>query len=519
MRNTFMRRKKVALAATLSVLAAAPLAAQQAASAAQHAPPAAQHAYADTPAGQRTADVEDRIRRIENGLLTPVVINGRDDRMTLGQRMVHYNVPGLSIAVINDGRIEWAKGYGVAQAGGDVAIDTLTLFQAASISKPVGAMGALRLVEGGRLALDADVNASLASWRVEDNGHTAVERVTLRRLLSHNAGLTVHGFRGYARDEAVPTLVQLLDGTQPANSRPVRPDTTPGAIWRYSGGGSSIAQLLMQDVTGQDFPTLMRELVLRPAGMVHSGYEQPLPDARAPFAAVGHRMAGAVVAGQWHTYPEMFAAGLWTTPSDLARLAIHVQRSFGGAEGGILSPAMTRQMLSRQAGEYGLGFAVQQGDGWTAFSHGGANEGFRANFYAFADRGQGAIIMTNGDNGGPLMAEMMRAVAVEYGWPTQRPVVRDVAPIAAARVASLAGTYSTRVNDNVMTVRFTADGATLHSVGAPVGTRVLHHAGEDGFFPLDANMTVAFERDAAGRGVAAVLAAAGGQRIRLERED
>jgi CubicO group peptidase (beta-lactamase class C family) len=467
--------------------------------------------------GQAPADLDDRIRRVEQGLLTPVVINGRDARMDIEARMRHYNVPGVSIAVINDGRIEWAKGYGVMQAGGDVAIDTLTLFQAASISKPVGAMGALRLVEGGRLALDADVNASLVSWQVEDNGHTAREKVTLRRLLSHNAGLTVHGFRGYARDEGVPTLVQLLDGAQPANSRPVRPDTMPGAIWRYSGGGSSIAQLLMQDVTGQDFPSLMRELVLRPAGMVHSGYEQPLPDARAPFAAVGHRAAGAAVNGQWHTYPEMFAAGLWTTPSDLARLAIHVQQAFAGAEGGILSPAMTRQMLTRQAGEYGLGFAVQHGDGWTAFSHGGANEGFRAMFYAFAETGQGAVIMTNGDNGSPLVSELMRAVATEYGWPTQRPVVRDVVPITPGRLATLAGSYGGHWNGAPVTVRFTADGETLHSGGPLVGTRAFHHGGDDGFFTTETPMNIAFEREAGGRGVAVVVNA-GGQGIRLERE-
>jgi CubicO group peptidase (beta-lactamase class C family) len=516
MQRRFMLAWKTTAAAGLAVLAGAALAPPFAPTQAQQGGGTAHHAVAEAPS---VADVQERIRRIENGLLTPVVINGRDGRMTLAERMAHYNVPGLSIAVINDGRIEWAKGYGVTQAGGDVAIDTLTLFQAASISKPVAAMGALRLVESGRLALDADVNGSLATWRVDDNGHTAVERVTLRRLLSHNAGLTVHGFRGYARGEAVPTLVQLLDGAQPANSRPVRPDTTPGAIWRYSGGGSSVAQLLMQDVTGRDFPTLMRELVLEPAGMVHSGYEQPLPDGRAPFAATGHRTAGAAVAGQWHTYPEMFAAGLWTTPSDLARLAIHVQRSLGGAEGGILSPAMTRQMLTRQAGEYGLGFAVQQDDGWTAFSHGGANEGFRATFYAFADRGQGAVIMTNGDNGGAVIAEMMRAVAVEYGWPTQRPVVREVAPITPARLATLAGSYGGRWNEVPVSVRFTADGETLHSFGAPVGNRMLHHVGEDGFFPLDANMTVSFERDAAGRGVAATLVAPGGQRIRLEREN
>jgi CubicO group peptidase (beta-lactamase class C family) len=402
-----------------TALAPHTLSAQQA-SPAQHASSAQQA----TP-----AEVAERIRRVEQGLLAPVITDGEPAGMSLAERMRHYRVPGVSVAVINEGRIEWAKGWGVVDAGGAVPVDTATLFQAASISKPVAALAALRLVEQGRLSLDTDVNASLTSWKVEENGHTAMSKVTLRRLLSHNAGLTVHGFRGYAEGEAVPTLVQLLDGSAPANSARVRPDTMPGAIWRYSGGGSSVAQLLMQDATGRDFAGLVRELVLVPAGMAHSTYEQPLPPSRHAHAAVAHRTSGEPLPGRWHTYPELFAAGLWTTPSDLARLAIEVQRSYAGASAQILSPAMTREMLSLQAGDYGLGFGVARGDGWTSFSHGGSNQGYRAILYVFADRGQGAVIMTNGDMGGALMGELMRGIAEVYDWPAQR-AVRGAGPAA-----------------------------------------------------------------------------------------
>jgi CubicO group peptidase (beta-lactamase class C family) len=376
-------------------------------------------------AGQQTERVAERIGRIESGLLPPVVTAGDTAGMSLRERMRHYRVPAVSIAVINEGRIEWARAYGVMEAGGAGAVDTATLFQAASISKPVAAMAALRLVEQGRIPLDEDVNTSLTSWRVEENGHTRDAKVTLRRLLSHSAGLTVHGFRGYAAGDAVPTVVQLLAGEAPANSARVRPDTTPGAIWRYSGGGSTVAQLLMQDVTGVAFPELVRELVLEPAGMVHSGYDQPLPPSRTAAAAAGHRRNGSPVTGRWHIYPEMFAAGLWTTPSDLARLAIDVQRSYNGDHGRVLTPDMTQVMLTTQAGEYGLGFGSVRGDDWLAFSHGGANEGYRAMFFAFADRGQGAVIMTNGDAGSPLIGELLRAVAEEYDWPSQRAEVRE----------------------------------------------------------------------------------------------
>jgi hypothetical protein len=293
----------------------------------------------------------------------------------------------------------------------------------------------------------------------------------------------------------------------------VRPDTTPGAIWRYSGGGSSVAQLLMQDVTGVSFPELVRELVLGPAGMVHSGYEQPLPASRAGSAAVGHRMSGQPVAGRWHTYPEMFAAGLWTTPSDLARLALAVQRSYNGGPG-ILTPAMTQEMLRVQAGEYGLGFGVSTGDDWASFSHGGANEGYRALFFAFADRGQGAVVMTSGDGGSPLAAELLRAVAHEYDWPAQRALVRRIVPMAAARLAAMAGTWTGELGGRPVSLRLSADGATLRSAGWPLGERTLHHFGDDAFFHVEGTAVVRFEVAQDGAVTGAVLEI-GGQVVRL----
>jgi CubicO group peptidase (beta-lactamase class C family) len=455
--------------------------------------------FAAVPLHAQSTDVSARIQRVEDGLLMPVAIAGRDHSMSLADRMTLYNVPGVSVAVINDGRIEWARGWGVIKAGGRVPVDTATLFQAASISKPVAAMAALRLVEQGQLPLDADVNGLLRSWRIPENGFTRTAPVTLRRLLSHNAGLTVHGFRGYARGEAVPTIVQLLDGAPPANSAAVRADTVPGSIWRYSGGGSSLAQLLMEDVTGVPFPRLMRDLVLSPVGMRHSGYEQPLPAYSETAAAVGHRADGRPVAGSWHTYPEMFAAGLWTTPSDLARLALNVQASFNGDDG-ILSRAMTRQMLTVQAGDYGLGFGVQRGDGWISFSHGGANEGFRAMFLAFADRGMGAVIMTNGDAGGTLAAEIIRAIAREYDWPAHGALIRDVVPAPHEHLADFAGHYTFTANNMEHTFAVTLDADGLRGSGRPFPLpRALYPAGDDSFFFLEGTAFLRFQRDASGR--------------------
>ena len=209
--------------------------------------------------------------RIEHGLRTLVRVAGREDStFDIRDRMRQYHVPGLSIAVIDGDRVVWARGYGVKEFGKSEAVDTTTLFLAGSISKPVFASGVLALVEQGKLALDDDINLKLKSWKLPDSRFTATEKVTLRRLLTHSAGLTVWGFPGYEVTGPVPTVPELLDGVKPANTPAVRNDTTPGAFWRYSGGGITIAQLMSTDVTGETFPALMHRLVLEPSAMRHS---------------------------------------------------------------------------------------------------------------------------------------------------------------------------------------------------------------------------------------------------------
>jgi CubicO group peptidase (beta-lactamase class C family) len=228
---------------------------------------------------------------VEESLLPAVVVAGDSaPTFSIAARMEHYKVPGVSVAVIHDGKIEWAKGYGAREVGGTDSVTASTRFQAASISKPVAATAALRLVEEGRLELDANVNDALKSWRVPDNEFTAKQPVTLREILSHTAGLTVHGFPGYAVGEKVPSTVDVLDGK--GNTDAVRVDTVPGAMWRYSGGGYTVAQLLVHDVTGEPFVAAMQRLVLDPLGMKQSTYEQPLPERLADSAAVAYRSSG-----------------------------------------------------------------------------------------------------------------------------------------------------------------------------------------------------------------------------------
>ena len=382
-----------------------------------------------TSAGQKT---DDRIRRVEAGLI-PVDEKGQPTApTTLAERMRHYKVPGVSIAVINEGRVEWALGYGTLEVGGKQPVTNNTLFQSASISKPIAAIAALQLVEEGKLNLDEDVNQKLTSWKVPENEFTRQEKVTLRGLLTHTAGVTVSGLRGYAVNEQVPSLLQILDGIKPANSAPIRVDTIPGTTWRYSGGGFLVLQQLLIDVTRQPFPQLMRDRVLKTLDMRHSTFQQPLPETFAKQAARGHDVNGETMAGGWFIYPEMAAGGLWSTPSDLARIAIAVQQAKSGKPTNVLSMKMANEMLSGQMKEFpvatvsarygreitnqGLGFRLEGTGRAARFSHHGGNVGYTCFIVAYSETGQGAIVMTNSDNGREFIQEIVRSIAKEYAW-------------------------------------------------------------------------------------------------------
>jgi CubicO group peptidase (beta-lactamase class C family) len=365
---------------------------------------------------QKTGDQEARIHRVVATLVDLPMGEGQARlRMDLLQLMKLYNVPGLSVAVIDDYKIIWAEGYGVIETGSSTPVTPKTLFQAGSISKPVAATGALYLVEHGKLALDENVNEKLKTWKVPDNEFTKNEKVTLRRLMSHTAGLTIHGFPGYDLNDAMPTLVQIFNGEKPANTEPIRVDTVPGTIERYSGGGVTIEQQLMMDVSGKAFPALMRELVLDKIGMAESSYEQPLPPARAAVTASGTYSDGKVVHGRWHIYPEMAAAGLWTTPTDLCRFAIEIAQSKQGKSNRVLSEKMTKEMLTPVLEEAGLGLFMEKINPGQ-FGHNGADEGFQAILTMNAESGKGLAIMANSDNGITVGDVLLRKIAKEYGW-------------------------------------------------------------------------------------------------------
>jgi CubicO group peptidase (beta-lactamase class C family) len=321
-------------------------------------------------------------------------------------------------------------------------VTTSTLFEAQSISKAIAATATLVLADSGKLSLDADVNTYLKSWKLPDNQLQLQEKVTLRRILSHSAGLNVGSFDGYRSGEPIPALLQILNGEKPANNVPIRVEAVPGSDSRYSGGGGEVEQQLLEDVTGEPFPLLMKRLVLEPNGMTLSTYEQPLSEARRKDAASGHDGEGAVVSGKWPIQPELAAGGRWTTPTELARWALEITQAWSGHSGGLISTKMAKQMLTVQKEPFGLGVELQGKGRALNFFHGGSIWGFRALLVMFPAIGKGAVVMANADRADALIDELMMSIAAEYQCPAHTQSERAVVTLTPMQLAGLVGTFS-----------------------------------------------------------------------------
>lgn len=448
--------------------------------------------------------VDARIKSVEQGLVPSVLIKG-DPGFAIAERMKFYKVPGLSVAVIKDFKLDWARAYGVKDTATNEPVTTETLFQAGSISKSVNATVAMKKVEQNRLSLDEPINNKLTTWKLPENEFTAKKKVTLRALLSHTAGTTVHGFPGYAIDEKIPTLPEILDGAKPANTAAVRVDFEPGSKFRYSGGGTTITQLALMDIEKKPYPDIAKETVLGPLNMTNSTYSQPLPADWRKKAATGYRAGGFEVEGKIHVYPEMAAAGLWTTPTDLAKFGIEMQLSLLGRSNKVLSKQSVDAMTTGVLDNVGLGFFIEKHGNAIYFGHGGADEGFRAELLLSRDKGYGVAVMVNSDNG-QILREVIRSVAQEYGWEEFLPKPYEVITLDAAKLQSYVGRY--QVNpDRVLTLKSEGNKLMMYPTGDPVVE--LLPISETQFVRRDANVRYEFVKSEDG-GVKSINLITGG---------
>ncbi|WP_339143587.1 serine hydrolase domain-containing protein [Pseudoalteromonas galatheae] len=407
-----------------------------------------------------TDSAQHQVQQVAQNLLPRVQLKGQKYQpVDLQTRLQETHLPGLSLAVIKDGKVVWAEGYGIADKKQNRKVTTETLFQAGSISKPVAALAVLKLAQDGKVDLDADVNQYLTSWKVPTNEFTKANPVTLRQLMTHTSGLTQHGFPGYVRGSKIPTDVEVLMGK--GNTDLVTVDTLPGKAWRYSGGGYTVMELLVADVTKMPFEEYVQQAILTPLGMHNSTYAQPLPKTLWSKASAAFDDKGEQVDGDWHVYPEQAAAGLWTTPVDLAKYIMAVQQAYAGNTVGPITPELAKQMLEVHHDVWGLGPELEQREQGLVFTHGGKNKGFSNRFEAFVEKGEGMVLMSNGDSASTVFGELRIAISEHYGWDFIRSKKITAITLSEERAKQLEGLYAYD-KDHQFKMKITRDGTRFN---------------------------------------------------------
>lgn len=433
-----------------------------------------------------------RIRVFESSLSPAISIDGEPKRRwAVSERMEHWKVPGLSVAVIRDGKLAWAKGYGVLQAGKPEAVDTDTVFSVASLSKVPAAAITLRLVEAGKLELDRDVNDYLTRWKIPANPYTAVRPVTLRGILSHTAGLTLSGFPDFQPTSPLPTVIDTLEGRSPAVTEPVRVSAVPGERYRYSGGGITVEQLIIEEASGLEFTRAAEQYLFRPLRMARSTYENPLPAAHGNTAkAHGDDGQARALPRGYESMPEMAASGLWTTPSDYARLVIALIDSYRGTGSPLMGTALARQMMTEVGrSPAGLGPFMEGEGSERRFFHSGTNDSYRSWMEGHLASGNGMVIFTNGSNGGQLYNEVRRAVAQAEGWAPSLSYRVHVPAITLSQreMDEVMGVYEAQLPSSIPAFRSQRDEVTYSIVGRDGKLFFVSGSSERQLLPIDAS--------------------------------
>lgn len=349
----------------------------------------------------------------------PIMVDHQLKIFSLSEAMSYFKVPAVSFAVIQDNKISWVDAVGYTDSNHIRKVNTDTLFQAGSMSKSVAAVIALNLVDRGSINLDTAINPLLRGWHIPKSAKYKNDIVNLRQLLSMSSGLDVGGYYGYEEGQKLPTLIQTLNGTKPANNEPVKMIYKPGTQYFYSGGGYEVVQLLINAQTSASFAQNAQNFVFTPLGMTHSNYDQPLAQHLTKNAALATNKDGDSFTYKWRITPEYAAAGLWSTPIDMAKFVLSVMKAYQGKNGEVISSSIVREALSQQKNTpYGLGFVVEGKGKKLHFMKLGQNAGYQGWLVGFPTTGQGVVVMTNSDNGRELAQDLIYAIAKAYNWPT-----------------------------------------------------------------------------------------------------
>ncbi|HEY0104853.1 MAG TPA: serine hydrolase domain-containing protein [Rhizomicrobium sp.] len=427
-----------------------------------------------------------RRKQVENGILPIMRIAGRDQRWPIAERMAHYDVPGVGVAAMRGGEIDWAQGYGLREKGRPEPVDADTVFMGASTSKPVTGFLVMHMVERGVVELDVEINRYLKRWQLPQNDFTRAAPVTLRNMLNHTAGLTVNGWPVTPRGRPLPTVFDLLEGRRPPVDNPgpnefvmppVRVNQKPGRTRRYSGGGFLLAQMAIEDLTGKAFDALADELIFQPLGMTRTTFRSnPLAGRLTGNIASGHGPDSVPLPGGWLVSPEMGAGGLFTTAADYARFHIGFRNAWLGKPGAVLRQDLAQEMATRRGdGEFGVGWRVL-GEGATLrVNHGGSNGGYQSETNSYLVSGDGGMVFTNAVPGLFLFCEVLNGIADVYDWPGFMPPPKRVVPIPADQLYKYEGEYRIVSGVELPLMKIWSEDGELKSLipGMRAGTRTL----------------------------------------------
>ncbi len=443
-------------------------------------------------------EVEEQIKQVENNLAGRVKIEG--EHWNISNRMTYYKFNGVSIAVIQNYKVIWARGYGWADVNEKRPVTENTLFQAASVSKSINSMGVLKLVQDKKVDLNTDINHYLTSWKFPYDSVSKGKKITTLNLLTHTGGITSSGPE-YVYKDSIPTLIQTLNG-EASPSRFVystvvaaRSVTEPNVKFQYSNNGIGITQLMVSDITKQSYEQYISETVFKPLGMMHSSYSSDLIKSQNQVLATGY-LNGTEIPGKHVIIPTIAAGGLWTTPTDLGKFITELQLSYLGKSNKVLSREMAARMLTAYVDSTTApGVFLRQFNGVRYFEHSGSLPGFNSQYYASMEGGNGVVVMVNSGNSSAFIQEIINSVATVYNWKGfYQPIFKKAITLPDSILQKYVGVY-TAEEDRFTIITKKEDGYSLFADGA---YDKMYFTNETDFFNVTFPTEKHFLKDASG---------------------
>ncbi len=401
--------------------------------------------------------------QLERGIRGQVKFLGESENFSsITDKILEYNIPALSLAVIHQGKIEWADTYLNANFPEESKLDCASIFQAASLSKPVTVLAAMRMHATGAIDLDQNIQEYLKDYVLPPGKQTAENPVTLRNIFSHTSGITSGGYEGYSKDLPLPSDIDILQGASGVNSPPIEVVNPPNETLAYSGGAYTLAEVALQDIFANEFSDFMKEWILEPAGMKHSAFTQPLITSKPNQVVRGYTQSGTVLEGGWRNHPEQAAAGLWSNASDLAKFLLEIYNAYQG-KSSIFSQSVIKSMLEDERDGLVYGFIINRSNDDISLTHYGGNAGYRTGMTISLTTGNGLVYLIDSDNGGNLGNELLLSAAQVYEWPHFQQMEVQRTNVSSEVLKQLPGEY--KWNDQInlsISIYGTEDAISLH---------------------------------------------------------